>query len=141
MAKTIKSFIKANKRQTSLNNIITAMEFMFPNNNLMSSERRIAMWKSFGAKIDTSFRFQGFSVQTFYRAYEKWIEINKLSKGTSGIYEDVEYPSVNALEKYCLKNNLAIVTKNDFYYPENGKMKSLNNTTLEGNVLLVEQDA
>ena len=134
----MKGFIKANKRQTSLNHIITAMEFLFPN-NVKSSESRMFMWKSFGAKVDTAFRFKGFTTANIFDAYKKWMSLNKVSAGNSAIYEDVQYNSVEQLEAHCIKNNRAILTSNDFFYPSNGKMKSLNGGKISGPVFLLEQ--
>jgi hypothetical protein len=135
----MKTFFIAYNSQVSNNNIVTALEFLYPNHLesfTKTSASHFKAWKHISSisslKLNNNFNSESFlsvvkNFETFYSVKNK---ANIMS---------CNYNTLTELTEFCINNNYALVTANDFFYPKNNKLVSINGTSISGEFLLLEQ--
>lgn len=140
MEKKLKTFYTAGHSQLNYNNIVTAIEFMYPD-TLESfaggnKTKHFNTWKSIStlACIEFSKGFNGNAFMKIIGAFESQYNVKNKAEVLS-----CNYSSVDELFAHCVENDLGIVTANDFLFPKGGVMQSLNKKEFSGVAFLVKQ--
>lgn len=135
----MKFFYTCFKHQLNFNNIVTACEFLYPETLTKfaagNKTRHFNAWKSISTLSCVVFKngFSGEGLLKIVRAFEKQYCV------TNATLLNVNYSSIEELNTLCIENNYAIISENDFYYPKNDKMVSINGNEISGEIFLLGQ--
>lgn len=136
----LKSFYISRKDQLNHNHIVTACEFMYPDALRKFSSgnqtKHFNAWRSISTMACLEFK-NGFSQKGLLKIIELFESTYRITN--KGELLSCHYTNIEDLKAHCIKNNLAIISSNDFFYPNHNKMISINNNEISGIVFLVSQ--